>query len=280
MEKIAVVILNYKVKDTTLKCVSSILKSTYKNLQIIVVDNNSMDGIENELPKENNIVFIQTGENLGYSGGNNIGIKKALEMKSEYILVLNPDTEIDKNATKNLLIKAKKYNAAIVCPKIYFSNSKIIWFAGKEFDSMNVLGKHRGVDLKDLGQFDEDNVTVATGAAMMVRRDVFLKIGFFDEKYFLYLEDSDFSLRAQKAGFKIMYVHDAIVYHENAKSTGLGSFLQDYYITRNRMYYASKYLPFRTRFALFKEAIRNFNKKPRRQAFIDFLFGKMGKGKY
>ncbi len=279
MEKIAVVILNYKVKDLTLKCVRSVLNSSYKDLQIIVLDNNSGDGLEEGLPKKNNLTFMQTGENLGYSGGNNVGIKKALEEKNEYVFILNPDTYIEKNTIRVLLEKSKEHSSDISSPKIYFANSKIIWYAGGEFDSENVLGSHIGVDQKDEGQFDKDlEVDFATGAAIFVRAKVFEKIGIFDVRYFLYYEDTDFCLRAKKAGFKIMYVPQALIFHDNAKSTGLGSSLQDYYITRNRLLLASKFLPFRTRLALIREALRNLRNSAKRKAFIDFLLCKFGKG--
>jgi GT2 family glycosyltransferase len=114
----------------------------------------------------------------------------------------------------------------------------------------------------------------------MVKREVFEKIGLFDERYFLYYEESDFCYRAKEAGYKIMYIPKAIVYHKNAQTTGLGSPLQDYYITRNRMLFASKFLPLRTRFALFREGIRNWSNPTRKKAHLDFLFGKFGRGVY
>jgi GT2 family glycosyltransferase len=115
---------------------------------------------------------------------------------------------------------------------------------------------------------------------MFVNAKVFKKIGFFDEKYFLYYEDSDFCLRAKKADFRLVYAPSAVVFHENAKSTGLGSNLQDYFITRNRLLLASKFLPFRTRFALLREALRNIGNPVRRLAFWDYLNGNFGKGSY
>ncbi len=276
MKKVGVVILNFKVKDETLECIKSVQKSSLKNTKIIVVDNDSGDGLEEEV-KELDVDFIQTGDNLGYSGGNNVGIKKALEDKCDLILVLNPDTTIDKDAIKFLVEGAD--SAGIYGPKIYFGQGKTIWYAGGIFDKANVLGQHRGVDQKDDGQFDKvEETDFVTGAALFVSREVFEKIGLFDEKYFLYLEDLDLCYRAKQAGFKIGYLPDAVVYHKNAKSTGLGSPLQDYYITRNRMLFASKYLSFRTRFALFREAVRNLGKPVRRQAFFDFLMGSFGKG--
>ncbi len=276
MKKVGVVILNYKVREQTIKCVDSVRQSTYQNLEIIVVDNNSQDQIEIDLK---DVRFIQTGENRGYSGGNNIGIKKALDLGCDYIFVLNPDTVIEKDTIKILVETAEKENAGIVGPKIYFKNNKTIWYAGGIFDKANVLGHHRGMDEKDEGRYDKvEETDFVTGAAIMIKKEVLEKVGLFDEKYFLYLEDVDLCLRAKKAGFKILYIPGAEVFHENAKSTGLGSPIQDYYITRNRMYFASKYLPLRTRFALFREGVKNIKTPARRKALIDFLSHKLGKG--
>lgn len=278
-DKVGVVILNYKVKEKTLRCIRSVLKSDLEEKYIIVVDNNSDDGIEKELEKME-VKFIQTGKNLGYSGGNNVGIKYALDMGCNYVFILNPDTVIEEKTLSLLQLSLKSSDdVGIVGPKIYFYNSSKIWFAGGIFDEDNVYGMHKGVNEVDKGQYEQRELTdFVTGAAIMVKSEVFEKIGFFDERFFLYYEDLDLCLRAKNVGFKTMYIPEAHVYHENAQSTGLGSSLQDYYITRNRMLLAKKFLPLRTRFALFREALKNLFNPIKRQAFFDSLFGKFGKG--
>lgn len=281
MKKVTVVILNFKVKDQTLKCIESIKSSSYHNVEIIVVDNNSQDGIDEVLFDSKDVVFIQTGENLGYTGGNNIGIKHALKEGTDFVFVLNADTVIDKDAIKNLVDSVNQDEIGIVGPKILFDDKKTLWFAGGTFDQANVLGGNRGVNEIDKGQYDQiEETEYITGGAMFVKKEVFEKIGFFDEKYFLYYEDDDFCFRAKQAGYKIKYIPSAIVYHKNAQSTGLGSSLQEYFIIRNRMLLASKFLPFRTKFALFREALRNILNPVRRLAFFDFLTGNFGKGSF
>lgn len=280
MKKVAVVILNFNVKEESLQCVKSVSESDYKNLQIIVVSN-SNDELAEEIKEIRGIVFIQNKENLGYTGGNNIGIKKALEEGADFIFILNADTIIDQKAIGNLVSVAEEDGVGIAGPKILFTDEKTIWYAGGIFDLANVLGKHRGVDERDTGQYEKlEETDYISGGAMFIKKEVFEKIGLFDEKYFLYYEDSDFCFRAQKAGFKLLYVPSAVVYHDNAKSTGLGSPLQDYFMTRNRLLFASKFLPFRTRFALFREALRNFGNPVRRQALFDFLTNNFGKGSF
>lgn len=282
MKCVAVIILNYKTKRLTLKCIDSIKKSSYKNTEIIVVDNNSEDDLEDDIKNIPRVSFIQTGENLGYTGGNNIGIKKALVLGSDYIFVLNSDTELDNNAIENLVKTGEKDNKnGILGPKILFDDKKTIWFAGGVFDENNILGSHKGVDKIDDGRFDTEMETdYITGAAMFIKKEVIDKIGLLDDRYFLYYEDSDFCVRARNAGYKIIYAPKAIVFHENAKSTGLGSSLQDYFITRNRMLYASKFSSFKTKFALFREAIRNILIPARRLALYDFLVDNLGKGSF
>lgn len=281
MKKVAVIILNYRVADLTIRCLKSVIKSDYKDLEIIVVDNASDDGLEEEINKFSDIEFIQTGKNLGYTGGNNIGIKKGLELGAEYIFILNPDAYVQKDTIGLLVEGIEKYDAGIVNPKILFDDSDIIWFAGKIFDKANVLASHIGVNQKDTGQLDKDcEIDDVTGAAMLVKSEVFKKVGLFDERYFLYYEESDLAYRARQAGYKLMYIYEAKVLHKNAQSTGLGSGLQDYYITRNRMLFAKKFLSWRARFALFREAIRNFGSPVRRKALIDFMLNKFGKGEY
>lgn len=282
MKRVTVVVLNYKSKEQTLKCIDSITKSNYEDVDIIVVDNNSADGLEDDIKNIPNVTFIQTGNNLGYTGGNNIGIKKAIENNADFIFVLNADAFLEKNAISALLeVVNKDENIGIVGPKILFGDKKTIWYAGGIFDKANILGRHKGVDEKDHGQYDtKEETDYVTGGAIFIKKEVFDKVGLFDEKYFLYYEDSDFCMRAKKAGLKVVYVPQAVVYHENASSTGLGSPLQDYFITRNRLLYATKFAGLRTRFALLREAIRNIFIPARRLALFDFLTDNFGKGSF
>lgn len=281
MNKVGVIILNYKVKDKVLTCLSSVKKSDYKNLMVYIVDNNSEDSLEKELVKFKDINFLQTGANLGYSGGNNFGIKQALKDGADLILILNPDTKLDKSCISDLVKGMDEYKAGIASPKIYFADKKTLWYAGGVFDDLNILGLHQGVDEQDVGQYNQPKeIEYATGAAVLIKREVFEKIGYFDERFFLYYEDSDFSYRARKAKFKIYFIPEAIVYHENAQSTKLGSGLQDYFITRNRLLYASKYSSLRTLFALIREVLRNLKYRSRRVALYDFIFNNFGKGSF
>lgn len=280
MKRVAVVILNYKLRKLTLECLKSVKKSSYGQIKVYVVDNDSGDDLKKELGSE--ITFIQAGSNLGYAGGNNLGITAALKDGCNLIFIINPDTQVDVDCIKSCVeLMSSDQTIGVIGPKILFSDKKTIWYAGGIFDRDNVLGTHRGVDQQDVGQFDKIGETdFVSGAAMMVRREVFERIGLFDERYFLYYEDSDFCLRAKRRGFKLVYNPQALVYHKNAQATGLGSPLQDYFITKNRMLLASKFLPLRTRLALLREAFKNLGNPTRRLALFDFLLGRFGQGSY
>lgn len=281
MEKVAVIILNYKVPRNTIKCLKSVKKSTYPEVEIIVVNNSPGDSLSEDMKKFPKVFYLENQENLGYSDGNNKGIIYALSQNFDFIFVLNPDMEVEPECITNLIKIMKDSTIGIVGPKILFADKKTIWYAGGIFDLDNVLGSHRGVDEKDHGQYETTEETgCVSGGAMFIRSTVFKKIGFFDGKYFLYYEDSDFCFRAKKAGFKLIYAPRAVAFHENAKSTGLGSPLQDYFITRNRMIFASKFLSLRTRFALFREALKNILNPVRRLALYDYLVDNLGKGSY
>src|SRR3989344_1872147 len=294
--KLAIVILNFNGLDDTLACLDSIrkLKNDDIFLETIVVDNFSSDGSQEALSKIRDVAFIQNQDNLGYAGGNNVGIKYALKRKADAVLILNNDTIVEPKLIANLV--AALNQGDLISPKIYFAKGfefhksrylqidlgRVIWSAGGEIDWANILGKHLGVDEVDRGQFAKrKQITFATGACMMVKREVFEKIGCFDEKYFLYLEDMDFCVRAKNAGFKIIFEPSAVLWHKNASSSGgSGSILQDYFITRNRLFFAFKFASIRTKFALFRQILGQIRSPIKRKALADFLTFNFGKGSY
>lgn len=292
--KVTIVILNYNGLSETLECLESLKSLNKDSLKIIkiVVDNGSKDGSINVLSKIKDIKLLENSENLGFTGGNNLGIQKALDLKSDYILVLNNDTLVEPDLLINL-IKAAKY-APIVCPKIYFAKGfefhkdrykkselgKVIWYAGGKIDWKNIIGVHDGVDQVDKGQYSKRRyIDMASGACFLAKKEVFEKIGLFDEKYFLYLEDMDFCVRAKIAGFKIIFEPAAIVWHKNAASSGgSGSSLQDYFISRNRLIFAFRYAKLKTKLAVFRQILSKISNKAKRKAIIDFVTSNLGKG--
>ena len=158
-------------------------------------------------------------------------------------------------------------------------------------DWNNVIGKHHGVDEVDKSQYEKvEETEFASGCCMMVKREVFEKVGFFDERYYLYYEDSDFCQRVkalptgrQGKGHRVMYAPKAVIWHKNAASAhGSGSSLQDYYITRNRLLFGMHYAPFRSKLALVRESFSLLlnGRQWQRRGILDFYLGKFGKGNY
>ncbi len=299
--KIGIIIVNYNGNHDTQECLESIskLKTKYE-LIVIVVDNNSKENLKlktSDLPYT--LECLKNKENVGFAAGNNVGIRRALESGCDYVCVLNNDTLVDPDFLDELVNTYKKNTrAGLVSPKIYFSKGrefhkdkyeknelgKVIWYAGGEMDWDNILGKHRGVDEVDKGQFSKDMLTdFATGCSFLVSRDVLDAVGFFDETYFLYYEDADFSEKVKRAGYHIWYSSKSVIWHKNAGSTGgSGSALQDYYITRNRLLFALRYASFRSRMSVFRESLRLiFNGRPwQKKGVLDFYLMKFGKGSY
>ncbi len=286
MSRVVTVVLNWNGKKNTLACLSSLQRVETKGFlhSILVVDNGSTDGSVDAIKREfQRIELIENGENFGFTGGNNRGIRAALHSGADYVFVLNNDTVADRRVLIKLLPAFEDPAVGIASPKIHFEKDghTMIWYAGANIDWANVYGRHRGVDEIDRGQYDEQTETeYCTGCAMLVKRDVFEKIGLFDERFFAYYEDADFSVRAHKVGFKLVYVSKALVFHKNAASSGgTGSKLQEYFIPRNRLLFAFKHASWRTRFALLREAF-GLSFSPRRQGVLDFFLGRFGKGSY
>lgn len=254
MTHISVVIVNYNSPDYTKKCLASLSKSikTDLNFNVLVVDNGSKEVFK--IPKEYQsfATVLRSESNLGFTGGNNMGIQHAIEaFDSEFVFLLNDDTEVDEKClkflTKRMLADPK---IGAICPKIYFGKGQefhkpdynrndlgnIIWYAGGSMDWQHLAAFHIGVDEVDRGQFDKlESSDFATGCAIMIRRELLEKTGGFDERYFLYFEDVDLSLKIASAGYQIGFEPKAKVWHINAGSSGgSGSRLHQYYQTRNR----------------------------------------------
>ena len=295
---IYIIILNWDGKKDTLTCLESLekLKVTNEELRIVIVDNGSEEKLT---VKGQELTVIRNNANLGYAGGNNVGIRYALEHGADYLLILNNDTIVHKDLVVQLLDVAKKDDqVGIVAPKIYFAKGyefhkdrykenqlgRVLWYAGGVMDFANVSGHHRGVDEVDRGQYDRQEETdYASGCCMLVKKGIFENVGLFDERYFLYYEDSDFSQRVKRRGFKIVYAPKALLWHKNAGSAGgSGSTLQDYYITRNRLFFGMRYAPLRSKVALLRESVNLLlnGRRWQKQGIADFYLGRFGKGSF
>lgn len=277
--KLSIVVLTIDSTAMVKQELDDISKLNTKGLDVscVVVDNGATDetekAIKNYKFKNIKYKYIRTGKNLGFSGGNNVGIKHSLKNKSDYVLVLNDDMELSKDLLLELVtFMNKNPKVGIVSPKIYFAKGyefhrdrykqsekgKVIWYAGGNIDWDNIYSSHRGVDEVDRGQYDKPVKTdVACGACMLVRKEVFEKVGLLDEDLFLYWEDADFSRRVIKNGFDLYYLPTTAVWHKvSASAGGSGSKSNDYFLVRNRLYFAMRYAKLRTKVAVLRDTLK------------------------
>lgn len=298
--KVCVVIPTWNNKKDVLETIESLVVSDTNGftLEICVVDNASEDGtsdaIKQKYPK---VKLIKNTENMGFVGACNVGMKLALAKAFDYIALLNDDTLVDKSLIKNIYLEHQKNESiGAISPKIYFEKGfefhkkykssglgKIIWYAGGLIDWKNVYGSNRGVDEIDRGQYNQVGETdFATGCFVMFKPEALKEIGLYDEKYFAYLEDADHSQRLKKSGWKVLYSPKGFLWHKVARSSGIGSEMNDYFLTRNRLIFGLKYASLRTKIALIRESIRLlFNgRKWQRIGIKDYYLGRFGKGSW
>jgi len=301
MNHVVISIINFNGQKNTDECLDSLelLKLPEIQLSVVIIDNASSEKYENKKTYKNfNFHLIQNGQNIGFGRGHNLGISYANSLKADFIIFLNNDTTVDPRLVEQLLNTFKNNKKiGIVGPKIYFSKGseyhkerykkedlgKVIWYAGGLMDWKNVIGKHRGVDEVDNGVYNSiEQTDFVSGCCMIISLDVFKKIGGFDDKYFLYYEDSDLNQKIKKAGYEIIYNPHAVVWHKNAGSTGSGSELQDYYISRNRLLFGVNYAPLRSKAALVKESIEIYKngRKWQKIGIRDFYLFRFGKGSF
>jgi GT2 family glycosyltransferase len=302
-KKVATVVLNWNRWKDTISCLESLshVDAFSFNLEVLVVDNASSDDSIHKLEefkKKFDFKLIKNAYNLGFAEGNNVGLRYAISKGFDYVMVLNNDTLVDRKIFSYLLsVFEDNRRVGVVSPKIYFAKGfefhkerystrdlgKVIWYAGGKVDWDNVMGINSGVDEVDQGQFEEiKEVDFATGCSSIFSVSVLKKIGLYDKRYFMYFEDVDLSLRIKKAGYKVMFQPKGIVWHKVAQSSGIGSDLNDYFISRNRLLFGFKYAPTRTKMALFRESLRFLlrGRKWQKIGVRDFYLGKFEKGSW
>lgn len=213
--KVFIIILNYNGKDILLDCLDSVYKLKYPNLEVVVVDNNSSDGsFLSARQRFSRFHFIKNSKNLGFAGGNNVAIRWVLEKMADYIFLLNNDALIEKDSLKKMIELAEKdEKGGVFSPVIYEGKNKgKVWFSGGRIDWLKMRTIHRVRNIKHVTQ-KRNTTSYVTGCAMLVKKEVFKKVGLLDDDFFLYYEDADFSYRAKKAGFGLRIIPQASVFH-------------------------------------------------------------------
>lgn len=241
--KIGIVLVNYNGENFQNDCIRTIKNMDYNNYKIIVVDNDSKDNSVKILKEEfDDVIIIETGENCGVAKGNNIGIKKSLELECDYVLLLNNDTEVDKHMLKEM-VKTASENTMVTCKMYYYKPDNTIWCAGGKINWDKATTTHFGENDKDNGEYNISKyIEYTPTCCLLIHRNVFDKIGFMDEKYFMYYDDTDFIARANAEGFRIWYEANAKLWHKvSSSSGGMESNTSIYYGNRNRMYFIDKF---------------------------------------
>lgn len=267
--KVGIVLVNYNGEKFQNDCIRTIKQMSYTNYEIIIVDNNSTDNSIKLVKDEfDNIVIIDTGENCGVARGNNIGIRKALELKCEYILLLNNDTEVDKEMLTNMIKNANE-NTMVTCKMYFYQPSNMIWYAGGKINWKRATTIHYGEGEVDNGEYNTSRfVKYTPTCCLLIHKGVFEKVGFMDENYFMYYDDTDFLVRCNNAGIKTWYDSTSKLWHKvSSSSGGSQSKISVYYGDRNRLYFINKfyknkfgvmtYFYFTRIFKLIKYRIRN-----------------------
>jgi len=244
---ISIITLNYNQTSVTCEFLESARHLSYPNYEILVCDMAS-DKDPSSLIKSGNYPHTQLllcKENLGFAGGNNWGMRQA---KGDFIFIVNNDTEVTPDLLDKLLQPFQENKLiGVSCPKIkYFHEPTVIQYAG--FNPMNpytgrttVIGERE----EDRGQHNHSRPTYgAHGCAMLVSRQVIEKVGMFPEKFFLYYEEWDWSLRIMRAGYKIWYTADAVIFHKESVSVGKNNPMKVYYHTRNRILFMRRNVNF------------------------------------
>ncbi len=234
---VSIISINYKQASVTCDMLASLQTVTYPNVEVIVVDNASPEAevqpIAEQFP---HVKLIRSAENLGFAGGNNLGI---VEAKGKYLLFLNNDTEVTPGFLEPLVeLFETTPQAGVASPKlIFYGTDDLIQYAG--CGGINPwTGRSVTVGLmeKDHGQHNTSSETaLAHGAAMMVPMEVIRKAGLMPDLYFLYYEELDWCEMIKRAGYHCYYVGNATVYHKESVSVGQGSVLRTYYMYRNRL---------------------------------------------
>ena len=233
--EVSIITINYNGLEDTCALIETIPFN--ENMEVIVVDNASKnqeaDTIAKRYPR---VKVIRSERNLGFAGGNNLGIQAA---QGKYLFLINNDTVLKDFNAQTLIVRMESSpSIGIVCPKIRFAwGSQPIQFAGySKLSRTTVRNYANGFNEEDHGQYDTAHPTsYAHGAAMFIRRDAIEKVGLMPECYFLYYEELDWSMMFTRAGYQIWYEAKCTIYHKESQSTGQNSPLRTYYLTRNRL---------------------------------------------
>ena len=248
--KVSIILVNFNGYEYNEACIESVLKSDWRGtIDLYIVDNcstdYSMEKLERRWGGESKFHFIRMKDNMGFSIANNVGIEAALADGTDYIMLLNNDTYIEPDMVAKMVEIERKYKNCIVLPKIYYMDRpEIIGSAGGELTRIVKKPLNYGENEKDSEKYSvERKCSSGNGCCFLLSEETFKKVGFLEETYFLYYEDTEFFMRAQENGVLIVYTPEAKMYHKgNGSTKGNVNPANVYYITRNWMMCHKKHL--------------------------------------
>jgi GT2 family glycosyltransferase len=251
--KLVAVVLNWSGGEDTLRALASL-----EGIETICVDNGSSDGSDAEVERRfPGVELVRNSANLGFSGGNNVGIRRALERGADWVLLVNNDAEAEPGIVEALeRAAAARPDAGLLACKVLFEDGQTVMYAGASFNALlGYSGRRVGWGKPD--RFHElRDVARADGAAMAMSRAALERIGLLDEQLFAYAEDVEFSLRVRAAGFAVVFVPDAVVRHKGGASTGgAASTTNLYYDTRNTIVVVERHRPLPRPFAALRRGV-------------------------
>ncbi len=247
---IVIIVLNWNGWRDTISCLRSLAAVTTPRFNIFVVENGSTDESKERLESfiasyaSHPIALLRNEKNLGFAGGNNVAIRRAMDEGAEWVVLLNNDTVVAENFLEILYAAAcAQKNVAFANPLIYSGEppSKKIWFAGGKFSSLTLKGTHArygAIDASAGGERSPYSGDYATGCCLLAKTELIRRIGFLPEEYFLYYEDAEWSLRAKKAGYSCIVVPRSVIWHKGAASSAEGSETYIRYHVRNGLLFA------------------------------------------
>jgi GT2 family glycosyltransferase len=235
--RVAVIIVVWNGRDDTLECLDSLRADTYANKEIIIVDNGSTDdsvaAIRAAFPEVN---ILRTGRNLGFTGGNNVGIRSAQSKGADYVFLLNNDTTVEPAALSELVAAAEaEQRLGLLAPVIhYFDPPRAVWFAGSNIDLIRATAYHNSALAPERTSLPYETPWIS-GCAMLLRTALAIELKGFDDRYYLSWEDVDLSLRVSRAGRGVGVVPAARIYHKGGRSGDRLPGSRHYYAARNRL---------------------------------------------
>ena len=287
MLKVSVIILTYN-SEKTIEALLNSLSPFKSSFEITVVDNKSGDKTVQKVKKFGFVKLIKNKKNLGFSAGNNVGIKYALKSQTDVVLLLNPDTVVPKTFLKNFeestLPLLENSSVGIVGPKIY-DEKGMLWSVGGKLDEKRYSAYLIGYGKEDLGQFNFDaGMDYISATAIFIKKEVFEKIGKFTNDYFLYYEDVDFCQRALRARFKLIVDPNISIIHNASSSVGKNSPVMQYYMARNHMLFLERFAPLKIKLQEFirlpKTLYQARGRKYEILGIADYFLRRFGKSAY